>query len=120
MATINRETLQSLITSLQRSYDETKLRFDDLQEQLDKSKDSDEKNELRKQQSAAKSRLDDLGGQLSGMRSILKLPGDNADESHTDDVQPHASRQILLPYIIYEQLDLFLLDERFTQGGEEQ
>ena len=49
MATINRETLQSLITSLQGSYDETKLRFDNLQDQLDKSKDGDEKNELRKQ-----------------------------------------------------------------------
>ena len=113
MATINRETLQSLITSLQGSYDETQLRFDDLQEQLDKSEDGDEKNKLMKQQSDAKLRLDNLGGQLSGMRSVLKLPGDNADESHTDDVKLHSSRQILLPYIIYEQLSLFLLDDSF-------
>ena len=40
--------VESLITSLQESYDETQLRFDNLQEQLDKSKDGDEKNELKK------------------------------------------------------------------------
>ena len=54
MATINRETLQSLINSLQELYDETQVRFNNLQEQLDKSKDGDEKNTLRKQQSDAK------------------------------------------------------------------
>ena len=43
MATITKETLQSLITSLQEMYDETQVRFDNLQEQLDKSKDGDEK-----------------------------------------------------------------------------
>ena len=115
MATINKETLQSLITSLQEMYDETQVRFDNLQEQLDKSKDGDEKNELKKQQSDVKQRLDDLGGKLSGMRSVLKLTGDNADESHTDDVQLHSSRKILLPYIIHEQLNLFLFDDRFTR-----
>ena len=114
MATINKETLQSLITSLQEMYDETQVRFDNLQEQLDKSKDGDEKNELKKQQSDAKQRLDDLGGKLSGMRSVLKLTGDNADESHTDDVQLHSSRKILLPYIIHEQLNLFLFDDFWT------
>ena len=50
MATLNKEQLQSLITSLQESYDETKLRFDNLQEQLDKFQDGDDKNELRKQE----------------------------------------------------------------------
>ena len=41
MATLNKEQLQSLITSLQESYDETKLRFDNLTEQLKELKDGD-------------------------------------------------------------------------------
>ena len=57
---VSKKALQSIITSLQKSYD------DILREQLVKLGDGDEKGTIKKKQPSAKDELGTLGGKHSG------------------------------------------------------
>ena len=114
---LTKEALQALITSLQKSYDDAQKRFDELGQQIVKLENGSEKGAIKKEQSEAKDHLDKLGGQLAGLRKTLNHNDDDVGENHTDDRELHSSRQILLPYRIHEQLEIFLFlsDPRYKK-----